>query len=304
MQAQLSGLWPPVVTPFDSAGAVDHRRLVRQCRALLDEGATGLAILGTTSEANSLALDERRNVIDALVAAGIPGDKLLPGTGACAIKDAATLTRHAGEIGAAGVLLLPPFYYKGVSDDGLFAFVSEVIERAGPKVPRIMLYHIPPMAGVGWPLALMARLRNAFPDLIAGMKDSSGNYEHTRSVIEAFPDLAIFPGAEVYLLQALADGAAGCISATANINARAIVGLINHWREPDAERRQEALNAVRKAVDTYDRIPAIKAVIAARYRDDSWLRVRPPLMPLSRSAHDALLAEPALAALPKAEEVV
>jgi 4-hydroxy-tetrahydrodipicolinate synthase len=297
MQAILAGLWPPVATPFADDGTVDQQRLVHHGRALLAEGATGLAILGTTSEANSLTLDERRRVIDAHVEAGIPADQLLPGTGACAIDDAATLTRHAGEIGAAGVLLLPPFYYKKVSDDGLFAFVAAVIERAGPRVPRIMLYHIPPMATVAWSLDLVGRLIDAFPGVVVGMKDSSGDFEHTRQVIEAFPDFAVFPGAEVYLVKALAAGAAGCISASANINAAAIAVLIDHWREPDAERRQAEVNAVRKAVETRGLIPAIKAVLAARYGDDAWLTVRPPLMKIDAGARAALLSDPAIVAL-------
>jgi 4-hydroxy-tetrahydrodipicolinate synthase len=293
----LTGLWPPVATPFAADGSVDLHKLVRHSRALLDEGATGLAILGTTSEANSLTLRERRAVIDSHIEAGIEPRQLLPGTGACAIDDVVELTRHAGEVGVAGVLLLPPFYYKGVSDDGLFAFVAAVIERAGPRVPPIMLYHIPPMAAVGWSHALIARLREAFPGLVVGMKDSSGDAEHTRQTIEAFPDFAVFPGSEVYLLQALTQGARGCISASANINARAIAQLINNPKAADGPVQQATLNAVRAAVQGRGLIPAIKAVLAARYRDDTWLNIRPPLIRLSDAALSDLYADAAIQAL-------
>jgi 4-hydroxy-tetrahydrodipicolinate synthase len=160
-----------------------------------------------------------------------------------------------------------------------------------------MLYHIPPMATVAWSLDLVGRLIDAFPGVVVGMKDSSGDFEHTRQVIEAFPDFAVFPGAEVYLVKALAAGAAGCISASANINAAAIAVLIDHWREPDAERRQAEVNAVRKAVETRGLIPAIKAVLAARYGDDAWLTVRPPLMKIDAGARAALLSDPAIVAL-------
>lgn len=296
-QPPLTGLWPPVATPFAADGSVSLERQVRHSRALLDEGARGLAILGTTSEANSLTLKERRRVIDAHVEAGIAPAQLLPGTGACAIDDVVELTAHAGEIGVAAVLLLPPFYYKGVSDEGLFAFVASVIERAGPRAPRIMLYHIPPMAAVGWSHALIARLRDAFPGLIAGMKDSSGDADHTRRTIEAFPDFAVFPGAEVYLLSALKQGARGCISASANINARAIVELMDHRDDPDAIKRQDALNAVRAAVQSRGLIPAIKAVLAARYRDDGWLNVRPPLVRASAAVVSELRTDPSIAAI-------
>jgi 4-hydroxy-tetrahydrodipicolinate synthase len=298
MAPPLAGLWPPVSTPFRPDGSVDEARLVRHSNQLLADGAHGLAILGTTSEANSLTLDERRRVIDAHLEAGIPAERLLPGTGACAVGDAIALSRHAGEIGAAAVLLLPPFYYKKVSDDGLFAFVARLIEGCGAHAPRIMLYHIPPVAMVGWSAELIARLREAFPDLIAGMKDSSGDAENTLAMIKAFPEgFAVFPGAEVYLLRALRAGAAGCISASANINAAGIRGLYDRWREPDAEALQLELNAVRKAVETRVMIPSLKAVLATRYRDAGWLTVRPPLVPIPEATRAELLADPAIVRL-------
>lgn len=297
MLTPLTGLWPPASTPFRSDGSVDEKQLLRHGKALLADGANGLAVLGTTSEANSLTLAERRRVIDVFVENGVPAGRLMPGTGACAIDDAVTLTRHAAEVGAAAVLLLPPFYYKKVSDDGLFGFVASVIERAGGKVPRIMLYHIPAMAGVGWSIDLVARLRDAFPEVIAGMKDSSGDYEHTRLMVKAFPQLAIFPGAEVYLTKIMADGAVGCISATANVNAAGIRDLFDNWNAPDAARRQEKANAIRKAVESRVTIPAAKAILAVRYGEPSWLNVRSPLVPLSETTRKELLADPAVASL-------
>jgi 4-hydroxy-tetrahydrodipicolinate synthase len=297
MPPAFAGLWPPVATPFAADGTVNIPGLVRHGRTLLEEGAHGLAILGTTSEANSLTLAERRRTIDALVEAGIPADSLLPGTGACAIADAVELTRRAGDLGCAGVLLLPPFYYKGVSDDGLFRFVATVIERVGGKAPRIMLYHIPPMAIVGWSADLVGRLMEAFPKIVVGMKDSSGDYEHTKGMIKAFPDLAVFPGAEVYLKKALGDGAVGCISATANINARGIRNLLDGWRAADAEALQSEVTAVRKAVQSRGMIPSIKALLARRYRDDSWVAVRPPLVTISEASRAELLADPAIVGL-------
>jgi 4-hydroxy-tetrahydrodipicolinate synthase len=296
-QPALTGLWPPATTPFANDGSVDFGRLVKHSQTLLDEGATGLAILGTTSEANSLTLDERRRAIDAHVAAGIPASKLMPGTGACAIDDVVALSRHAGDLGAAAVLLVPPFFYKGVSDDGLFAFIARVIEKAGAKVPRIMLYHIPPMAAVGWSIPLIARLREAFPGIFVGIKDSSGDKENTKALIEAFRDFAVFPGAEVYLKEALDWGARGCISATANVNARAIVKLLSNKDAADVLDQQAALNAVRVAIQSRGLIPSAKAVLAMRYRDDTWGNVRPPLVAASSQVKAELKADKALAGL-------
>ena len=297
MQISLAGLWPPASVPFTADGAIDEKRLIRHCRGMLTDGAMGLAVLGTTSEANSLTLGERRRVIDALIEDGVAPERLLPGTGACAIDDAVALCRHAGELGCAGVLLLPPFYYKNVSDDGLFAFVAAVVERCGPKVPRILLYHFPAMAAVGWSIDLIARLLATFPGIVVGMKDSSGDGQHTKAVIDGFPGFVMFPGSEIYLLKAMQWGAAGCISATANVNARGIAALIARWDETDAPARQEGLVALRRSFDGFPTVAAVKTVIAAKTREESWLTVRPPLVPLSPAERRTLLARPALAEL-------
>jgi 4-hydroxy-tetrahydrodipicolinate synthase len=303
MAPQLTGLWPPVSTPFDETGAVDPHRLTTHAKALLAEGASGLAILGTTSEANSLTLGERRGVIDACLAAGIPASALLPGTGASAVEDAAELSRHAATTGAAGVLLLPPFYYKAVTDDGLFAFVARLIERCGASVPRIVLYHIPPVAVVGWSTPLTRRLIEAFPGVVVGMKDSSGDLAHVKEVIDAFPNFAVFPGSEMLVLEAMRAGAVGCISATANVNARAIASLLAHWRDPDADARQRRVAEARKAVQARGLIPGVKAILAARYNDPAWRALRPPLEALDDAAAAALLADPAIAELLVGETV-
>jgi 4-hydroxy-tetrahydrodipicolinate synthase len=300
MTRALTGLWPPVATPFGEDGAVDTARIVRHSKALLADGAEGLAILGTTSEANSLSLDERRRIIDAHVEGGIEADRLMPGVGACAVDDVVTLARHAYDIGASGVLMLPPFYYKKVPDDGIFAFFARVIEKLGAKAPPIMLYHIPPMAAVGFSLELTGKLIAAFPGIVVGMKDSSGDAENTLAVIKAFPDFAVFPGAEVYLVRAMTAGARGCISATANVNAAGISNLLKKWQSPDADRLQEELNAVRKAVESRGNIPGCKAILADRYGDPAWGVVRPPLVTLGDKAKAELLAEPAIVKLREA----
>jgi 4-hydroxy-tetrahydrodipicolinate synthase len=297
MTRALTGLWPPVATPFGDDGAVNTARIVQHSKAMLADGAEGLAVLGTTSEANSLSLDERRQIIDAHVEGGIEADRLLPGVGACAVDDVVTLSRHAHDIGASGVLMLPPFYYKKVSDDGIFEFFARVVDKLGASAPRIMLYHIPPMAAVGFSLELIGRLTEAYPEIIVGMKDSSGDAENTLSVIKAFPDFAVFPGAEVYLVRAMAAGARGCISATANVNAAGISNLYKNWQSPDAARLQGEVNAVRKAVEKYGNIPGCKAILANRYRDPVWNNIRPPLVALDEKAGADINADPAIAGM-------
>ena len=215
---------------------------------------------------------------------------MMPGTGACALPEAVELTEAAVRAGCAGVLMLPPFYYKGVSDDGLFAFYSEVIQRVGDERLRVYLYHIPPVAQVPISLGLIERLVREHPGTIAGIKDSSGDWENTRAMIERFEGFDVFAGSEQFLLATMRAGGAGCISATANINAGAIHDLYANWQADDADARQERVTAFRKAMADFPMIPALKAVIGLSTDDPGWGRVRPPLMRLE-AAEVARLAE-------------
>jgi 4-hydroxy-tetrahydrodipicolinate synthase len=297
VQNRLSGLWPPIATPFDGDGAVDHGRLAALAGGLIDEGARGLVLLGTTGEANSLSLVERHTLIDAVVDRGFDPKRLIVGSGACAYPEAVELTRHAASIGAAAVLLLPPFYYKPVSEDGLFAFVAEVIGRSGAAPPPVLLYHFPSLATVGWSFDLIRRLIDAFPGVVVGIKDSSGDEAHTARLIASFPGFAVFPGSESSLLTMVQAGAAGFITTSGNVNARALAALMANPTGDDAERRLAEANAVRNALKARGLFASVKAVIARRMRDDAWLAVRPPLMPLGEADRSALYAEPAITRL-------
>ena len=295
------GIWPPAATPFRADLSVDFDRYIAHCRRLLADGAHGLAVLGTTSEANSLDFTEREAVLERLVAAGIAADKLLPGTGTTSLGDTVRLTRHAVGLGVRGVLLLPPFYYKGVSDDGLFAFVSALIDRLGGDRLKLYLYNFPQMTGIVWSIALVGRLRDAFPGIVVGLKDSSGDVTYLDKLLESYPGFAVFPSSEALLLAALHRGAAGCISATANTHVTEIRMLFDRWRDSDAAALHERVSAVRRLVQSYPLIPAVKAILAGRDNANDWLRVRPPLEPLdlkSRGELLAALAKPQVTAVP------
>jgi 4-hydroxy-tetrahydrodipicolinate synthase len=274
-------VFAPVITPFGSDLAPDPRRLADHCRWLLSQGCD-LAIFGTNSEANSLSVDEKAGLLHELVEAGIDPRRLMPGTGACSITDAAGLTRKAVALGCGGVLMLPPFYYKGVSDEGLFRYYSEVIQRVGSRDLRIYLYHIPPVAQVGISLKLIERLVEAWPDTICGIKDSSGDWDNTSALLaRGWDDFRVFVGSETFLLRNLRRGGAGCISATANINPAGIRRLYDEWQTDDAEDQQKALNELRNLMHRHPMIPALKAVVAHFAGDPAWLEVRPPLVPLT-----------------------
>ncbi|HEX5452949.1 MAG TPA: dihydrodipicolinate synthase family protein [Stellaceae bacterium] len=286
-----AGVLVPVLTPFTEAGAPDAGRFITFCRFLLDQGADGLAIFGTTSEANSMSAGERMELLDRLIAAGIPAAKLMPGAGACSVTEAAAVARHAIGHGVGGVLMLPPFYYKGMNDDGLFAFFAGVIDRVGSAALRIYLYHIPPQTVLGLSLDLVGRLIKAYPETVVGLKDSSGDWNNTAALLDRYKGFAVFPGSEVFLLDGLRHGAVGCITASGNVNVPGIRKVYENWRGPDADRLQAEITTVRKTIQAYPMVPALKRIVAHFHNDPAWAAVRPPMVPLAEAQSRALLAD-------------
>jgi 4-hydroxy-tetrahydrodipicolinate synthase len=236
MANTIRGVLSPVVTPFLRDLSPDTGRFVRHCKWLLANGCSGLAVFGTNSEANSLSLDERMRLLESLVEGGVPPEKLMPGTGCSALPDSVRLTAQAVELGCAGVLMLPPFYYKGVSDEGLYNSYGEVIQRVGNARLRIYLYHIPSVSGVPITLGLIERLLSTYPQTIAGIKDSSNDWSHTQKLLDAFRgiDFGVFAGSETFLLQNMRAGGAGCIAAGANVNPHGIDAVFRNWQAPGA----------------------------------------------------------------------
>jgi len=288
----MSGVLAPVVTPFRADLAIDVAALERHCRWLLSQQC-GLALFGTNSEANSLSIGEKVETLDALVAAGVDPARMMPGTGVCALPETVRLTAHAVKLGAGGVLMLPPFYYKGVPDDGLFAYYAEVIERVADPRLRIYLYHIPGVSGVGISTGLTERLLARYPQQIAGMKDSSGDWDNTARFLDAFATtgFGLFVGSESFLLRGMRKGAVGTISAVANVNPAAIDRTWREWQGPDAEALQRGLDDVRKALAVRPTmISALKSCIARFGNLPGWSRVRPPLTPLSEAESATLFA--------------
>ncbi len=280
----------PVLTPFTPDYSTDTPTFLAFCRSLLSEGAGGLAVFGTTGEANSMSLGERRALLAALVEGGIDPKLLMPGTGATALPDAVELTRAAIEAGAGGVLLLPPFYYKNAPEDGVFAFYSEVIERVGDARLRLYLYHIPQVSGVPVTPALVGRLLDLYGPAIAGLNDRSGDWNNTATLLGHFPQLEIFPGSERFVLRGLAAGAPGCISATANYDVALIARVIGMPDGTERDRLSGRMIAIRTVFERFAMIPALKHAEAHRSGNPAWSIVRPPLCTLSQNAGQELLA--------------
>jgi 4-hydroxy-tetrahydrodipicolinate synthase len=290
--ARIKGVLTPVCTPFDRELRPDPKRFVRQCQWLLEQDV-GLAVFGTNSEANSLSASEKVVLLEALVDAGLPPDRMMPGTGCCSLTETVELTRQAMKAGCGGVLMLPPFYYKGVSDEGLLRHFSEVIQRVGNRSLRIYLYHIPPVSQVPISLALIERLLENYPGTIAGIKDSSGEWPNTLAMLKRFQPhgFDVFAGTETMMLDTLRAGGAGCISATANVNPGRIASLARTWREPGADAKQAELTALRAIFQKFPMIPALKTAISEYATDREWAIVRPPLIELDEAQRSALLHE-------------
>jgi 4-hydroxy-tetrahydrodipicolinate synthase len=301
MSKRIRGVLAPVVTPFKADLSPDSQRFIAHCKWLLSQNC-GLAVFGTNSEANSLSIEERATLLDELIAAGVDPSRMMPGTGCCSITETVKLTAQAVEHGCAGVLMLPPFYYKDVSEEGLYRYFSEVVQRVGDARLKIYLYHIPPVAVVGITTGLVERLLAAYPNAIAGMKDSSGDWNNTRMFLDAFVTASpartgfdVFVGSESFLLANMRNGGVGTISATANVNPAAIHTLYRQWKTADdADQQQSKLNVVRQVFSNRkfpSMIAALKQAIAIYADDPAWAKVRPPLLELTPEQAKALAAE-------------
>src|SRR5215208_2210075 len=298
--ADPEGVLAAVLTPMDDGLAPDHPAFSAHCHRLLAAGCHGLSVFGTTGEANSLSVGERLAALGALLESGVPANVLLPGTGSCALTDTVRLSRVALEAGTAGVLVLPPFYYKGVGDDGLYRFFAEVVERIGDERLRLYLYHIPQMTGVDLGLPLISRLIDSYPGVVVGTKDSSGDRERIMTLCREFPDFSVLAGTETLLLETLRGGGAGCISATVNVTsrlARRVHDAHASGNDYEAEALQERLTQVRGSIEAYPVIPALKQLMASLTGDERWRNIRPPLSELDEQSAENLLSSVPLAEL-------
>ena len=295
----LKGVLAAVLTPMDEDLNPDHQVFAAHCHRLLAAGCHGLSVFGTTGEANSLSVDERLAALEALVDGGVSPEKLLPGTGSCALTDTVRLSHAALEAGTAGALVLPPFYYKDVGDDGLFRFFAEVVERVNDDSLRLYLYHIPQMTGVDLGLPLISRLIDAYPGVVVGTKDSSGDRERIMTLCREFPDFSILAGTETLLLETLRSGGEGCISATVNVTSRLArrVHDAHALGKDEAEALQERLTQLRASIEAYPVIPALKQLMATLTGDKQWRNIRPPLSSLDDKLTNDLLSNVPLADL-------
>ncbi|WP_342730943.1 dihydrodipicolinate synthase family protein [Bradyrhizobium sp. B117] len=291
------GVFSAALTPLDAELAPDHARFVAHCRYLLDEGCDGIALLGTTGEANSFSIAERTALLEAAIAGGIRPSQLLPGTGVAAFTDTVVLTRHALSVGVDTVVMLPPFYYKNVSDDGVYAAYSEVVQRIGDARLKVVLYHYPQMSAQPISHALIERLRKAYPATFTGIKDSSGDFANMTAMVERFPGFSVLGGADPLMLPLLRKGGGGCITATSNIVARSLAYVFKHFGDSEDDPALKAAQArivkARELVSRFPQMASLKALAADRTGHAGWKRLRPPLQSLPPEQEKELLANAA-----------
>ena len=288
----IKGLIAPILSPFNDDLSFNQNLYNALAAELLETGCSGLAPFGTTGEALSVSSAERMAALEGLVASGIDPKVIIPGTGLCNLPESIALSKHAVELGCAGVMTLPPFYFKGMGDDGYVDYFERLIEGVDHPDLKIYLYHIPQVSGVGLSIDLVKRLRAAYPDIIVGIKDSSGNWENTAQLLE-IEGLIVYPGAELPVIEAIRLGGPGCISATANLNGTDIARVIDlchagQW--DDAEAAHADVKAVRLLFQDYAPIPAQKALLAKRTGDARWNNLRPPFRAITDETRDALAA--------------
>ena len=286
MSKTLSGVIAAVATPIDESGAPDLKRATDLARHLLDNGCDGLNVLGSTGEATSFSVAERKSVMDAYKKNGLPLDRLMVGTGAASVSDAVALTKHAADLGFAGALVLPPFYYKGVPDDGLVTYIETLVKATADSKLPIYLYHYPQLTGLLWHVPLIKRLRESFPGHIVGLKDSSGDMAFARSATAVGKDFAVFPSTEACLLDARKGEFAGCISATANCNPDLCQRA---WSQGDAVALEAAVT-IRKLFEGRQLVPGVKALLSHIHGEPELARVRPPLAPFAAADRTAVFA--------------
>lgn len=279
----IKGLISPILTPFDDNLNLDQSLYNALAKQLLASGVSGLAPFGTTGEALSVSNAERKAALEGLVAAGIDPAIMIPGTGLCNLPDTIDLCQHAVHLGCAGVMTLPPFYFKGMSDAGLYDYYAKLIAGVNDPRLKIYLYHIPQVSGVGLSIDLVRQLHTDFKDTIVGIKDSSGVWENTAALL-GIEGLIVYPGAELPIIEAIRLGAPGCISATANLNGRDIAEVIDlclagKWDE--AKEKHKKVCAVRMMFQDYAPIPAQKALLARSTGNKSWGNLRPPMQPMA-----------------------
>lgn len=288
MNSLPNGVFAASLTPLKGDLSINYSKLIAHSTNLLQKGCDGVVLMGTTGEANSFDSNERKKILEETVKSGVAPHRILVGTGCCSLTETVTLTKHALDNGVNHVLVLPPFYYRAVDDNGLFSYFEELISRVNNPTLRIYLYHFPKMTGLPFSHSLIGKLLKSFPGIIEGIKDSTGDWNNTSGLLDQFPGFRIFSGTETFLLDVLKKGGAGTISASVNVTYRQTSAVYKNFNNADGEIFQEKATTIRRAIEKYPTIPVLKLILSQLENDEEWLNIRPPLTPLALWNEDEL----------------
>lgn len=290
MNSPNTGIYTASLTPFTASYNPNIPVLVSHVEWLLENGADGVALLGSTGEANSMTVKQRQAIIEQSTIK-LPVDRLMFGTGSCALQDAVRLTKASIDAGVYAVLVLPPFYYKPQNDESVIRFYSELIASVDDSGLRIIFYNFPKFTGYNFDHNVINQLKSRFGDIAAGIKDSSGNWENMLAVAQNVPDLMVYSGTETFLLEILLNGGAGCITATANLLASECQQVFQAWKndqQQDAEQEQKKLSSLRKAFESFPFVSGLKSIFADYIDSANWEHMLPPFDGLNNDQLDEL----------------
>lgn len=279
-----------MATPLRADFTPHHELLLEHGRDLLARGCDGLAVFGTSGEGPSLPVADRRAGLEFLLEAGVAPERLIVGVGSACLADAALLTRHALSVGVPDTLLMPAFFLRAAAtEEGVFRFFAEVIERAADPGLRLLLYNFPAISGVLLSVELIGRLRATFGEVVHGIKDSGGDFQQTAAYLEAFPELTIYTGTEVNARQTVARGGVGTICGLGNVLPQTMRRYLDA-SEDEAGRFEALIRAVDDAICVEPFFPSCKAVISLATGAEDWRRILPPLSPISQHSFERLRA--------------
>lgn len=282
------GIWPAMLTPLDAQLNIDHPKLAAHALSLIGAGCGGVTIFGTTGEGPSFSFQERKQAVEQLITNGVPAERIMVSTSCAAVTETLELTRHAVDLGVHGCLVLPPFFFKGISDEGILNGYVQIIESVNRKDWRLYLYHIPQVIGVNLSHGVIAELLKRYPGIIAGIKDSSCDRTHSVALAQAFmPPLTVYVGFEPDLPTMGPLGSTGAISGLANFMPRIVHRMVLESTAPGTAHDAQRVQTILDLLKPHSLMPALKSVMATLHNDPSWLRVRAPLVAMTPEAHAA-----------------
>ena len=278
---KIKGVFSAALTPINQDYTINSQLFLSHCKWLLTQGLDGLGVFGTTGEANAFNVEEKINALQFLIDNNINPNNLMPGTGQCSVTDTVRFTKKCAKLKVRAVLVLPAFFYKGVSDEGVIEYYKRVVEEVGDENLHYVLYHIPQISGVNISFDVIEKLLKLYPNNVVGMKDSSGDIDNMLKITKFFNDFSLFSGSDSLALKVCKRGGAGAITATSNISGKLLSFIVNNYKEESSLDNFQELQIlqvkIREMLFTHEPVSALKAIMSVKQNNKEWNQVNPPL---------------------------